>query len=209
MSAPEPAYELQPIAEGRRERRPSGSFSSIYALGAADHEAQDQEPLTPSSKAWGRGDVRPRAASLARGRQSKFMRRLRIGVLSVILISSLVLYMTVDVTAMTEDYLSWVKKHTLVGVLTFILAFLLFCVLMIPGTPLMLGAGFALGVFWGQIAVSLGATIGAQMAFYIGQRLLRSFVEEVPSVVGAVRSDPLSPNPLLRIAGHFAPLPRL
>jgi len=133
------------------------------------------------------------------------MRRLRIGVLSVILISSLVLYMTGDVTAMTEDYLSWVKKHTLVGVLTFILAFLLFCVLMIPGTPLMLGAGFALGVFWGQIAVSLGATIGAQMAFYIGQRLLRSFVEEVPSVVGAVSIRPSLTQPFVAHCRTFCP----
>ena len=107
------------------------------------------------------------------------MRRLRISVLTIISIASLVLYLSVDMTAATEDYLTWVKEHTLIGVLTFVGLFIVFCVLIIPGTPLMLGAGFALGVFWGQVAVSLGATIGAQIAFLIGQRLLRAFVEEV------------------------------
>ena len=77
----------------------------------------------------------------------------------------------------------------------FITGFVLTCLLMLPGTPLMLGesfnvtnlmatqshmagAGFALGVPWGQLAVSLGATLGAQAAYLVSGTLLRAFVEE-------------------------------
>ena len=106
------------------------------------------------------------------------MRRLRIGTFLVIVVVSLFIYFTVDLSSATEDWLHWVKEHKAIGVLTFVGIFILACLLMIPGTPLMLGAGFALGVFWGQVAVSIGATVGAQAAYYVGQDLLRSYVQE-------------------------------
>src|SRR5262249_40860435 len=50
-------------------------------------------------------------------------------------------------------------------------------VLLIPGSLLTLGAGFAFGVVKGTLAVSLGSTLGAAAAFLVGRTLARPWVE--------------------------------
>jgi len=51
-------------------------------------------------------------------------------------------------------------------------------VLFIPGSLITLGAGFVCGVLWGTVAVSVGSTIGAAAAFWVGRYLARGFVAE-------------------------------
>lgn len=51
-------------------------------------------------------------------------------------------------------------------------------VLFIPGSLITLGAGFVCGVLWGTVAVSIGSTVGAAAAFWVGRYLARGFVAE-------------------------------
>src|SRR3989454_1045482 len=81
----------------------------------------------------------------------------------------------------TQEYLSqvlaWVqrigpRRAVLLGA-AYIPAALLF----VPGSLLTLGAGFALGVGLGTVAVSIGSTLGASAAFLAGRTLARGFIE--------------------------------
>ncbi len=57
-------------------------------------------------------------------------------------------------------------------------AFIVACVLFIPGSILTLGAGFLFGIVRGTIAVSVGSVLGATAAFLIGRTLLRGLIEK-------------------------------
>jgi len=152
----------------------SGNGRSAYeedesAISEATQLMARQAP--PRSPAW-------RGARRAPRRQSKMMRRVRIGLLVTIIVAGLVVHSTMDASSLATSWLTWVKANRHVGILAFVGFFLVACLLMLPQTPLMLGAGFALGVGWGQLAVSIGATLGAQLSFILGGNLLRAFVEE-------------------------------
>ena len=51
------------------------------------------------------------------------------------------------------------------------------CVLMVPGSLMTLGAGFAFGLVRGLLAVSVGSTLGACAAFLVSRYLARQWVE--------------------------------
>jgi len=63
------------------------------------------------------------------------------------------------------------------GPLVFALVYAIFTVLMLPGAPLTLAAGAIFGLLWGTVAVSIGSTTGAALAFLIGRYLARDTVE--------------------------------
>lgn len=60
--------------------------------------------------------------------------------------------------------------------LVFVAAYMLATVLLIPGSVLTLGAGAVFGLGWGLVWVTLGANLGAQVAFLIGRHLARNWV---------------------------------
>ena len=57
-------------------------------------------------------------------------------------------------------------------------AFLPVCLVALPGTPLTLGAGWVYGVVPTTIAVSVGSTLGASLAFLVGRYFARGWVEK-------------------------------
>ena len=57
-------------------------------------------------------------------------------------------------------------------------AYILACVLFLPGSILTLGAGFLFGVVRGMIVVSVGSVLGATAAFLVGRTLLRGWIEQ-------------------------------
>lgn len=57
-------------------------------------------------------------------------------------------------------------------------AYIVACVLFVPGSILTLGAGFLFGVVYGTVAVSVGSVLGATAAFLVGRTLLRSSIEK-------------------------------
>ncbi|NQT11967.1 MAG: TVP38/TMEM64 family protein [Planctomycetes bacterium] len=57
-------------------------------------------------------------------------------------------------------------------------AYVVACVLFVPGSVLTLAAGFLFGVVRGTIAVSVGSVLGATAAFLVGRTLLRGWIEK-------------------------------
>ncbi len=57
-------------------------------------------------------------------------------------------------------------------------AYIVACLLFIPGSVLTLGAGFLFGVVGGMIVVSVGSVLGATAAFLVGRTLLRGWIEK-------------------------------
>lgn len=75
------------------------------------------------------------------------------------------------------SFLGWVQTLGLQGALVLAVAYIPACVLFLPGSLLTLGAGFAFGVVWGTVAVSVGSTLGASAAFWVGRTLARGIME--------------------------------
>src|SRR5262249_28964929 len=76
------------------------------------------------------------------------------------------------------EFLEWARDHWVSGALILSLAYVLACVLAIPGSLLTLGGGFALGLVVGFVAVFFGANVGAAAAFLLGRTLARGWIEK-------------------------------
>ncbi len=74
------------------------------------------------------------------------------------------------------DFVAWIRGAGVTGMLLFAFAYVLACVLFLPGSILTLGAGFAYGVGAGTPLVWLSANAGAALAFVLGRTLLRGWV---------------------------------
>jgi uncharacterized membrane protein YdjX (TVP38/TMEM64 family) len=65
----------------------------------------------------------------------------------------------------------WVGGLGAWGVVIFIVVYVIATVLLVPGSALTVGAGIVFGLGWGLLAVSLGSTTGAALAFLIGRSI--------------------------------------
>ena len=59
----------------------------------------------------------------------------------------------------------------------FILMYVLFCIFLIPGTPITIAGGILFGKFFGTAYTIVGATIGASLAFIFSRYLGRGFIK--------------------------------
>jgi uncharacterized membrane protein YdjX (TVP38/TMEM64 family) len=71
----------------------------------------------------------------------------------------------------------WVERFGPAAPLVYGLAYVLAVVLVVPGSPLTIGAGVAFGLGLGTLVVALSATTGAALAFLIARYFARSRVE--------------------------------
>ena len=99
------------------------------------------------------------------------------------IISALVVIVALVVTAkhfdlqqIFRDTLAWISGLGSIAPLIFIAIYILACVLLLPGAILTLGAGVVFGVVKGSIVVSMGSTLGATCAFWVGRYLARGWV---------------------------------
>lgn len=76
-----------------------------------------------------------------------------------------------------EAFQAWVKGLGPVGYLVYILAYVVFCVMFIPASPLTFGAGAIFGFVEGTIVVIVGATLGATASFLLGRTIMRRKIE--------------------------------
>jgi uncharacterized membrane protein YdjX (TVP38/TMEM64 family) len=77
-----------------------------------------------------------------------------------------------------EAFLEWVRNlERWQGAVLIAAIYIPACVFFIPGSLITLGAGYALGVVWGTIAVSAGSVTGAAAAFLAGRFLVRDWIE--------------------------------
>jgi len=75
------------------------------------------------------------------------------------------------------DFLGALPRFGIWGPVLLATVYVLAAVLMIPGTILSLGAGFAFGLLVGTVTVSAGSVLGAVAAFLVGRTAARGLVE--------------------------------
>ena len=74
------------------------------------------------------------------------------------------------------SFLVSIQNLGFIGVLAFVLIYVLATVALVPGSILTLGAGVIFGVVWGSIYVLIGAIIGETVAFLLGRYLVRDWI---------------------------------
>lgn len=74
--------------------------------------------------------------------------------------------------------LQWVRDQGPWAPLLFILAYIVACVFLLPGSLLTLAAGVLFGPVWGTLWTSIGATLGATAAFLTGRFVARDWIQE-------------------------------
>lgn len=91
------------------------------------------------------------------------------------------------VTNAINDFLAWIANNVTAGFFVFAGAYIVACVLFVPGSILTIGAGIAfggslgleLGLFVAVLSVWVGAYAGACLAFLLGRFLLRDMVAQM------------------------------
>ena len=97
---------------------------------------------------------------------------------ATVLVSAVVVALAVlPVKDLLAAFLERIESVGLWGPVLLAGAYVVACVLFVPGSILTLGAGFLFGVVWGTIAVSVGSVLGATAAFLVGRTLLRGSIE--------------------------------
>ncbi|MEW6039224.1 MAG: TVP38/TMEM64 family protein [Pseudomonadota bacterium] len=89
--------------------------------------------------------------------------------LFVALILAVLVYFDLDEEVLR--LLHWMDAQGWWAPLLFILVMALVVVLLLPGAPLTIGAGFVFGLAGGTLCVVVGTTLGAALAFLIARRL--------------------------------------
>ena len=74
------------------------------------------------------------------------------------------------------ELVTWIRGAGWVGTLGFALVYVVATVIFLPGSVLTLGAGFAYGVGLGTLVVTVGANLGAFLAFLLGRTVARDWV---------------------------------
>src|SRR5436189_6409415 len=78
-----------------------------------------------------------------------------------------------------RSFNDWVGQMGIAGIFIFIGVYAVATVLMAPGSILTIGAGFAFGLWKGFLAISVGATLGASLAFLVARFIARDKVEAI------------------------------
>lgn len=78
----------------------------------------------------------------------------------------------------TERFSAWVKGQGALGVVIFMVVYILGTVLFLPGSLMTLAAGVIFGLGWGILIALTSATIGASFSFLIGRYLARDAISK-------------------------------
>lgn len=121
-----------------------------------------------------------------------------------------------------QHLLEWISRQGVVGIIVYVLVYIVACVFLVPGSLLTIGAGIVFGLAKGIPIASLGATLGASAAFLLGRRFARDSIKkrirENPrfiaideavardgwKFVGLTRLSPVFPFGLLNYAFAFS-----
>jgi len=102
---------------------------------------------------------------------------LRWSLVAVLLVSAILVLVFLPVRHYVQVLLDETQALGLWGVLVLIGVYVVAAVFFVPGSLVTLAAGFLFGVLVGSVVVSIGATLGAAVAFLIGRHLARDKVE--------------------------------
>ena len=81
-----------------------------------------------------------------------------------------------DLPGLLSRAMAWVAAQGAVGIVAYVLLYIVACVFFLPGSILTLGAGAVWGVLGGVPVVSVASTLGATAAFLVGRYLARDAV---------------------------------
>uniref|UniRef100_A0A2P2J8R7 Uncharacterized protein LOC105650023 isoform X2 n=1 Tax=Rhizophora mucronata TaxID=61149 RepID=A0A2P2J8R7_RHIMU len=102
---------------------------------------------------------------------------LRSALLLLLLGAVLTAFIFLPVEKMLKDLLLWIQRDLgPLGPLVLALVYIPLTVLAVPASILSVGGGYLFGLPVGFIADSLGATMGATAAFFVGRTIGRSYV---------------------------------
>ncbi len=104
------------------------------------------------------------------------LRRLAVGILAVVLVLVLGLRFLDPGKAGLQAFLAWIQGIGPWGPPLLSGAYVLACVLFLPGSVLTVGAGFLFGFWKAILAVVVGSNLGAWLAFALGRTLMRGWV---------------------------------
>ena len=112
---------------------------------------------------------------------------IRLGIVAVLL-AGIALAVTYRDQFTQENLQTWIDSLGSWGPIGFMLVWPLITVLFIPGSFMTLAGGFLFGPIEGSIYTSLGANVGAVLAFLIARYLARAWVEQrVGGVVSKIK----------------------
>ena len=92
----------------------------------------------------------------------------RLVLLAVCVLAAVLAFRMLPVNDWLLAFVTWIRGAGATGMAIFVLAYVLACVLLLPGLVLTLGAGFAYGVATGIPLVWVSANLGAAVAFLLG-----------------------------------------
>ena len=101
-------------------------------------------------------------------------RRLLVGALAVGFLITLMT--TLPVTSWLVTIVEWIRGRGPVGPALFALTYLIATVLLLPGSVLTIGGGFAYGPFWGLVLVSPVSVFAATASVVLGRTVARDWV---------------------------------
>lgn len=107
-----------------------------------------------------------------------FVRHRRVFAFAAVLGGLALLVLCSPIQAWLETFVQWAETAGMWGPIALAAAYVPATILMIPGTILTLGAGFAFGVVVGTAAISVGSVAGSVAAFFLGRTILRRWVAE-------------------------------
>ncbi|NOY41724.1 MAG: TVP38/TMEM64 family protein [Planctomycetes bacterium] len=129
-------------------------------------EADSSPPSTETDLADAAGTSRPKS------------HKLKLFTLSTALVTLFLAFKFLPLNAYLGSFFEYVQSLGIWGPVLLAAVYIVATVIMVPGTILTLGAGFAFGVVVGTIAVSIGSVLGALAAFWVGRTMARDFVAQ-------------------------------
>jgi uncharacterized membrane protein YdjX (TVP38/TMEM64 family) len=109
---------------------------------------------------------------------------IRYAVLVAVLAAVVTAGLTLPLGQWSEQLVAWIREAGMAGVAVYAVVYVLSAVLMLPGSILTLGAGFAYGPIFGTLLVSPVSVVAATLAFLLGRTVARGWV------AGRVERDP-------------------
>src|SRR5262245_57889324 len=118
--------------------------------------------------------IRPDEAVMGASREpARGGGKARLALLGLAVVALLVTLRALPVNDWLLAFVGWIRGAGATGMAVFVLAYVVACILLLPGLILTLGAGFAYGVAVGIPLVWVSANLGAAAAFLLGRTLAR------------------------------------
>jgi len=108
-------------------------------------------------------------SSFKNSREKKSIIKPILGIILVLLVIAVFYLRKKDYIPSSEIIFNFLKSHSILAPLLFILLYSIMPSLFMPTLPLNIGAGFLWGPFWGSIYSIIGSTIGSAPGFLISR----------------------------------------